>query len=402
MIILADRIITRLDRTTLAGGAVVIKQGRITAVGKASTLMSKYPGHRVVRLEKAVVMPGLVNVHTHLELPPLLNDIRANNYTDWVFNLLTEKKLLIRHDYAASAKSNIASLIRSGTTTVAEISTHAVSPRVLAKSGLRAIVYLEIIFMGKELDGLTIPSRGPVSRLMHYGLSPHSPHTISEPALLKINDISSKRHIPLCMHVAETREETLLLQRNKSALERLYAAARWDINLAPEARSSFRYLHRLGVLRPSFLAVHAVQANDTDIALIKRSGTAIAYCPRSNHEIGVGTMPLRKFLDARISVGLGTDSLASAPTLNLWDEMRYAYKVHRHSGVTRQDIFHMATLGGARALGMDQEIGSLEPGKKADLIAVPLPHKSTGDLYSDLLRETKTCTMNMVGGRFLC
>ena len=178
----------------------------------------------------------------------------------------------------------------------------------------------------------------------------------------------------------------------------LYAAARWDIGRAPVARSSFEYLHRLGVLGPSFLAVHAVQADNADIALIKRSGAGIAHCPRSNHELGVGAMRLGKFLEAHIPVGLGTDSLASSPSLNLWDEMRYAYKVHRRSGVTAQDIFGMATLGGAKALGMDHDIGSLEPGKKADIIAVSSPRKNTGDLYSDLLRETNTCIMSMVNG----
>jgi cytosine/adenosine deaminase-related metal-dependent hydrolase len=401
MIIQADRIITRLDRIPLIAGAVVVRNGRVHAVGKAAAITRKYPGHHIVRLERAVVMPGLVNVHTHLELPPLLDDIRAQNYTDWVLNLLKLKKRLTRHDYSSAAQGNIASLIRSGTTTVAEISTHGVSPLALRKSGLRSVVYHEIIFMREDISSLSFPRCGPASRLVRYGLSPHSPHTVSEPALRAIHRFSSRRHLRLCMHVAETREETLLLQRRKNGLERLYAAAGWDMNRAPVARSSFAHLHRLGVLGPSFLAVHAVHVDDQDIALIKRSGAGIAHCPRSNHEIGTGTMPLRKFLDARISVGLGTDSLASSPSLDLWDEMRYALRTHRRSGVTPQDIFHMATLGGARALDMDEEIGSLEPGKNADLIAVPLPLKDTGDAYSDLLRETKTCILTMVNGRIL-
>lgn len=401
MIIQADKIITKLDRIPLIAGAVVIRYGRIEAIGKATAMTRKYPAHRIVRLAQAVVMPGLVNVHTHLELPLLVEDIRAQNYTDWVFNLLERKKRLSRRDYTAAARGNIEALIRSGTTTVAEISTHGVSSLVLSRSGLRSVVYHEIIFMKEDLSGLAFPRRGPVSRLMHYGVSPHSPHTVSGPALRVLHQIASKRHLRLCMHVAETREETFLLQRRKSALERLYAAARWDMNRAPVAHSSFEHLHRLGVLGPSFLAVHAVQADNADIALIKRSGTAIAHCPRSNHELGVGTMPLRNFLDAGISVGLGTDSLASAPTLNLWDEMRYALRIHRRSGVTPQDIFHMATMGGARALGMGKETGSLEVGKKADIIALPLPQSDTGDLYSGLLRETKTCIMTMVNGHIL-
>ena len=401
MIIEADRIITRFDRNPVVAGAVVIHHGRILAVGKSTTIKRKYPNHRTVRLEQAVVMPGLVNVHTHLELPGLLDKIRTQNYADWVINLLKMKKDLTRHDYFAAVRRNIELLLRTGTTTVAEICTHGISPQMLRKSGLRSLVYYEIIFMRDDISGLVFPRHGPASPLVQYGYSPHSTHTISEPALRAVHQRSLKRNLPLCMHVAETYEETLLLQRKKSDLARLYAAARWDLNHAPAARSSFAYLHRLGILGASFLAVHAVHADKADIALIKRSGTGIAHCPRSNHEVGVGTMPLKKFLDACISVGLGTDSLASSPTLNLWDEMRYALKIHRRSGVTLQDIFHMATLGGARALGLDQDIGSLDPGKKADCIVVPLPKKNTGNLYSDLLRETNTCIMSMVNGHIV-
>ena len=401
MIIQADRIIARPDRVPVIDGAVVVKDGRVLALGKAASVTTNYPGHRIMRLEQAVVMPGLVNVHTHLELPPLLEQVRAHTYPDWVLNLLKQKKRLTQRDHAAAARKNIASLIQSGTTTVAEISTHGASSAALKESGMRAVIYQEIISMTQDPRSLVLPRRGTVSRLVRYGFSPHSPHTVSEPALRAIQKVASLRHIPLCMHVAETREETLLLHRKKSGLERLYAAAGWDTSLAPEGRSSIEYLQRIGILGPLLLAVHAVQADNIDIDLIKRTGTAVAHCPRSNHEIGVGTLPVKKYLDAGIPVGLGTDSLASAPTLNLWDEMRYALSIHRPAGIPPRNIVQMATLGGARALGMNHEIGSLEPGKRADCIAVPLPRKDTGDLCSDLLRETKTCIMTMVNGRVL-
>ncbi len=203
------------------------------------------------------------------------------------------------------------------------------------------------------------------------------------------------------MHVAESKDEIRLLQRKKSGFEKLYQAAGWDTAWSPEADSPFEYLHRLGLLSRNFLAVHAVQATDRDIGLMKKSRTPVAHCPRSNKETGVGKMPLKKFLDAGITVGLGTDSLASSPSLNMWDEMRYALRIHKNSGVSARDIFEIATLGGAKALGMEHELGSLEPGKKADLIAVPLPEKNTGDLYSDLLRETKSCIMSVVNGRII-
>jgi len=401
MIIQSDRIITAADRAPLTDGAIVIRYGRIHAVGNAARLKRLYSGHRIVRLERAVIMPGLVNVHAHLELPHMYDEIPSLNYTDWVLRLLARKKHLTNKDYSAAARANITALIRSGTTMVADITTHGCSPLLLCQSGIRAIIFHEIISMLDDRSTLVIPRLRPASRLVQYGYSPHSPHTVSEMALKEILRISNKLKLRLSMHVAETREETLLLQKKKSSLERLYAAARWDTNKLTEARSSFAYLLRLGLLGPSFLAVHAVQADTKDIAIIKRTRTGVAHCPRSNHELGVGTMPLKAFLDAHISVGLGTDSLASVPTLNLWDEMRYAYRVHRRSGVSPQDILHMATIGGARVLGMDRDIGSIAPGKQTDIIVVPLPRNNTGDLYSDLLRETKTCMMNMVNGRVI-
>ena len=236
---------------------------------------------------------------------------------------------------------------------------------------------------------------------MHAGLSPHAPHTVFESILRSLANEAPKRNIRLAMHVAESQDELKLFQRKKSGLERLYQVANWKIDWAPVDNSSFEYLKGLGLLSPDFMAVHAVQVTSKDIGLIKKSNISIAHCPRSNKETRVGRMPLKKMLDAGITVGLGTDSLASSPSLNLWDEMRYAYKIHKKDGITPKDIFRLATLGGAKALGMDKEIGSIEPGKKADLIVVPLPKKNTGDIYSDLIRETKSCIMSIVNGKVI-
>jgi cytosine/adenosine deaminase-related metal-dependent hydrolase len=203
------------------------------------------------------------------------------------------------------------------------------------------------------------------------------------------------------MHVAESKDELALLQRRKSGLDRVYNLAGWDLAWAPSGISSFEYLKRIGLLSPRLLAVHAVQATVEDIALIKKSKTSIAHCPRSNNKLRVGKLPLKKLLDAGITVGLGTDSLASSPSLSMWDEMRFAYKIHKQDGISAQDIFTLATINGAKALGLEKDVGSIEPGKKADIIAVPMPLRNTGNLYCDLLRETKSCIMTMVNGKIL-
>ncbi len=382
-------------------GAIVIVRDRIAAVGPAERIVKHYPGHRLYRFENAVLMPGLVNLHTHLELPPLLDAVRAPAFPDWVLNLVRAKRNLTTRDYASAATQNIKTLLQSGTTTVGEICTHGTSPELLKQSGLRAVVFHEIISMGPSslVPRLSSLASHPSSNLVQFGISPHAPHTVSEAMLLRIRDTSRKKNLRLAMHVAESKDEIRLLQGEKSGFEKLYRAAGWDPAWAPSADSPFQYLHRLGLLNEHFLAVHVIHVTDKDIRLIKKTRTFVAHCPRSNRETWVGKMSLRKFLDAGIVVGLGTDSLASSPSLNLWDEMRYAYRVHRRDGVSALDIFRLATAGGAKALSREKDIGSIEPGKKADVIAISLPEKSTGDPYSDLLRETESCMMVMVNGK---
>ncbi len=394
---------TRLKDTLIYDGAVVFNRGTILAAGKADKILRKYRGHKIARLNNSVLLPGLINLHTHLELPQLPGSIRPKTFPGWVLKLINHKMGLTPRDYVLAAKKNVQTLIKTGTTTAAEICTHDASPMLLKQSGLRAAIFWEIISMNPSAPVPRLASfvSCPASRLIQRGLSPHAPHTVSEQILRAIRNISLQKKLPLCMHVAESKDEIMLLQGKRSGFERLYRAVGWDRRWAPSADSPFEYLHTLGLLGPHFLAVHAVQVTDRDIRILKKSHTPVAHCPRSNRETGVGRMPLKKFLDTGITVGLGTDSLASSPSLNMWDEMRYALRIHRHDGVTAKDIFRLATIGGAKALGMEPEIGSLEPGKRTDLIAVPLPSNNTGDIYSDLLRETNFCIMSMVNGKIL-
>ncbi len=402
MIIISPICIDKTDLRTIIKGAVVVRRGVLLAVGPAERILNKFPGHRVLRLRNAVLLPGLVNLHTHLELPPLFDQIRAKEFPDWVLNLIKEKKNLKSGDYLAAARQNIETAIRTGTTTIGEICTHNISPSLLKNSGLRAVVFQEMICMNPEspvprlASWVTRPSS-----LIQTGISPHAPHTVSKNVLLGIKNLSLEKEIPVCMHVAESKDEIRLLRGKPGRFEKLYKAAGWERTWAPLADSPFEYLNKLGLLGPNLLAVHVVQIEDKDIALIKRSRTPIAHCPRSNKQTGVGKMPLKRLLDAGITVGLGTDSLASSPSLNMWEEMRFAYQIHKRDGVTPRDILTMASINGAKALGIDRLTGSLEPGKRADLIAVPMPERNTGDIYSDLLRETKFCIMAMVDGNIV-
>jgi 5-methylthioadenosine/S-adenosylhomocysteine deaminase len=311
------------------------------------------------------------------------------------------KRLQVK-DYETAARRNIMTLIETGTTSVGEICTHGITPHLLRQSGLRAVIFREIIAMHPNAPSPRYSSlvARPTS-LIRYGLSPHSPHTVSEASIDTLRAFSVKRNIPLSMHVAETRDEVRLLQRRPSGLARLYETAGWELNWAPRARSPVEYLYRKGLLSHRFLAVHAVHLMPSDIALLKSAGASVAHCPRSNQQMHVGKMSLKRLLDADIPVGLGTDSLASVPSISMWDEMRFAEKIHRSDGIAPRDILWLATGGGAAALGLEENIGSIKPHKKADLILLPLPRKDTGDPCADLLRDTKSCIMSMINGVIL-
>jgi cytosine/adenosine deaminase-related metal-dependent hydrolase len=402
MILICSKLITCKPQIPLIeNGAIAINKGTILAVGKEDNIRKRFSSHRVIYLENVVLMPGLVNLHSHLELPPLLEHVRGKSFPDWIINLIRAKKDLNNKDYQHATRINIDTLIQTGTTTVGEICTHGISPALLKKSGLRAVVFHEIISMNRDQITLPLWSFFRPSSLMQSGLSPHSPFTVSEPSLKAIRALLQRKDIRIAMHIAESKDETGLLQGKKNGLEKLYHLAGWDLRWAPRGHSSIEYLKRIGFLSPNLIAVHAVQVTGKDIEAIRKSKVSVAHCPRSNKETGVGKMPLNKLLNAGITVGIGTDSLASSPSLNMWDEMRYAHRIHRRESVSAEKIFKIATSGGAKALGLNKVIGTLEPGKRADIIAVPLPSKNTGDIYSDLLRETKSCIMSVVDGKIL-
>ncbi|HAS54973.1 MAG: hypothetical protein A2X56_00605 [Nitrospirae bacterium GWC2_57_13] len=407
MILTAPILLTmRRGAPPVTDGAIVVLHDRIINAGPAEKILRQYRGHRVRSFENAVLMPGLVNVHTHLELPALLKEIRSSTLPGWVLNLIEAKKRLQPVDYRTATAENIKTLLRTGTTALGEICTHGASPALLKQSGLRAVIYHEIISMDPRLPGPVPPAglargRWVKTALLRPGISPHAPHTVSGPVLRQITAAARKKGLPLAMHVAESLDEVRLLQGKASGFSRLYEAAGWDPNWAPSAPSPIAYLALVGILGPRLLAVHAVHADARDRMLLKKALVPVAHCPRSNNETGVGTMPLKLFLDAGITVGLGTDSLASSPSLSLWDEMRSALALHRNTGVTSHHLLLLASTGGAKALGMGSDIGSIEAGKKADIIAIRLPVKNTNDIYSDLLRETESGIMTMVNGKIL-
>ncbi|WP_337287801.1 amidohydrolase family protein [Candidatus Methylomirabilis sp.] len=412
--ILTARLLLPISDPPILDGGLFIRDGAICAVGKASELIREFPTEPHDDLGSAVILPGLVNAHTHLELTGLHGRLPlGKSFTEWVTALLGLRAELDDEFFATSARLGATTLLRSGVTCVADITMFGSSVAPLKAAGLRGIIFQEILgphpeqamerldAAEKALQSLQLHTDGS---LLSVGLSPHAPYSLSEPLLLRCAELLRRRNLPATIHLAESPEEVTYigLGLGPIATELLPAVGRHSSSHRVCGESPVAFIDRVGLLSDQLLAVHLVHVGMSDLKLLRQRGVALAVCPRSNHYLKVGTAPLPRYLAASLRVGLGTDSLASNDTLSLWDEMRFARRLY-DGAVTPQQLVTMATLGGADALGMAGTIGSLTPGKRADFIALAIDHLDDADPYGSLLSQASddSVVLSMVEGKIL-
>ncbi len=396
-------------------GGVVLEGSRIAAVGPTELLSRNYPQAAHHPLRGYLLMPGLVNAHTHLELTALRDRVPpGDDFVSWLLRLIAEKKTLGEADVAASIQEGLEECLASGTTCVGEVSNTRHSLRILRNAGVRGVVFQEIL--GRPTANLSAPMaelRATIETMqadsgerITIGVSPHSPYTLSPALLSQLATYLNTKGLLYSIHIAESQDEMDYFLKDRGALrERLFPAVGWErAGRSKPVGSPLALLDRVGLLTPRLLAVHGVHLSPQEITRLAQAGAAFAICPRSNDTLRVGRAPLATMLAAAAAVGLGTDSLASNDSLSLWDEMRFLRRGPGASAApSPAQILRMATLEGARALGLAAAIGSLEAGKEADLIAVRTPMVSGEDPTEALIEETEPAALGlaMVAGRAL-
>lgn len=397
MFVLAARYLLPVSQPVIRDGAILIEERRIRAVGPQTVLKRVHPEATWRDLGEAILLPGLVNLHTHLELGTLRGQVPpGRSFVDWVLNLLERKRGLSWNDYATAAEQGITELIRSGTTCVGEVSSIGASFAGLKRSGLRGVVYREVIGLDDSRAGdiAEVPfahlqemreqaGGGP----LEVGIAPHAVYSVSPKLFGLCRELQLRLDLKVAIHAAESGAEIEYLGSGIGQIRsRLLPRTGWgDIPPPILGTTPVSYLDSLRLLDPSCLLIHAVHLSEEDLEIVAKSGARIAHCPRSNAHLGVGRAPLKAIRDHNIPVGLGTDSLASNDSLSLWDEIRFAHQAH--SGLlSPPEWVSMATIEGAQALGLDGEIGTLESGKRADLIALALD-EARDDPYEYLLHE---------------
>jgi len=344
-----------VDGPPLKDALVAWEDGRIVEVA---------PGRAERHYDDAIILPGLVNAHSHLEYAVYAGFGDGQVFGDWLATHIVRKRALVHDEMVAIARRGAADSLGAGITTTADYSFSGASASAAADLGLRAIVYLEVF--GADPDETArqfedTRARAPESELVRVGISPHAPYTCS----VEVYRWCLSLGIPVGTHLAESAAEHEWLVSGTGPL-----APNRAVLVEPTGRRAVETLAE--VLGPQLLCAHCVHIEDDEIRELARYDVPVAHCPRSNALLGCGIAPLADVRAAGIRVGLGTDSPASTPSFDAWEELRTAVvmsraREQRPDALDATAALRLATVDAARAIGLDDQVGSLTPGKKADL-----------------------------------
>jgi 5-methylthioadenosine/S-adenosylhomocysteine deaminase len=352
-------------------GAVVVEGERIAAVGSRSEIVERCPESKLQSFGEAVILPGLINTHTHLELTALRGYLEneERDFFAWLRKLtIARLQLLTPDDIRVSAMWGACEAVRAGITFVDDASDSALmSLTALRDVGLGGVVYQESFgpdarLAAENFEKLKLKIeelRANETTLVRAGVSPHAPYTVCGPQLEMIADFARAENLPLMMHAAESEAEDLFLREGCGVFAE--GLARRSIEWKAPGMSTIQYLLKRGVLNVRPLLAHCIRVDEKDIETLRDTGAKVAHCPKSNAKLGHGRAPFAKFLESGVAVGLGSDSVASNNTCDILEEARFATLLARAGGddVSAARILETAT-------------GELKDGVQADLAVISL------------------------------
>ena len=385
------------NRRVIEDGAVAVAGGRIVAVGTRAEVTGRYIAREVIDARGAAVIPGLIHGHTHVPMSLFRGIADDLDLSEWLTKYIfpAEAKNVTEEFVRAGTQLGLAEMIRGGTTTYCDMYyfEDAIAEET-ERAGVRGLLG-ETVIDFPVADNKTWPdamryaerfvARWKGNRLITAAIAPHAPYTVSEAHLKEVRSFSDRTGAPVVTHVAETRKEVEDITRDHGA-------------------TPVEYLSRIGFLSPRDVFAHTVHLTENEIGLLKRNGVGSVHNPESNMKLASGVAPVPQLMKAGVAVGLGTDGAASNNDLDMWEAMDYAAKLHKLSTgdpkvVTAEEALAMATIGGARALHMEGDIGSLEEGKRADIVVVGLDslHQTPRyNVYSHLVYATKASDVRTV------
>lgn len=408
--ILRARVVFPVWRPPIEDGAVVVSGDRIFAVGDWRNLRTEFSGE-VCDLGETILMPGLVNAHCHLDYTHMAGLFPPRkSFCDWIKLITTEKAHWTYSDFAGSWLDGAKMLLRTGTTTVADIeAVPELLPDVWESTPLRVWSLLEMtgVRSRRNPDHILNEALRTVHSLRHdrcvAGLSPHAPYSTTPRLLRRSAAAARKRKLLVATHVAESATEVEMFQHGRGEMFEWLEHNGRDMSDC-NGVSPVQHLARQRLLGANLLAIHLNHLAPGDARLLARKKVNVVHCPRSHDYFQHEPFPYRALANAGVNLCLGTDSLATIrttrrgqPELNLFREMQ-AF-AHQHLAVPDHKIVRMATLNGARALGLAGKLGELKADALADLIALPFTRKRS-ELHEAIIYFTGDVTASMIGGQW--
>ncbi|MBE0574780.1 MAG: amidohydrolase family protein [Desulfuromonadales bacterium] len=380
------RFLLPISAPPLENGALLVDGGQIIAVDTFNNLAAAHPGAAVIDFGDTALLPPMVNAHTHLELSAFADwaakaaePAAPQDFVDWILWLVRVRRSISAEQLYESLAAGLRSSLLAGTGAVGDIFTGLGSVSAYQHSPLHGRVFAEVL--GHE-PAVVAGRLAAIAKLLEHhpgpsldwGLSPHAPYTLSSAATDQVFAFAERQSLQCSIHLAESADETAFLQNGSGAIaEKLYTMAKWNfaVDSVPGCGPVTAFCKK-GRLRHGDLAVHGVQVDPAEIDLLKQTGCIVVLCPRSNAALNVGKAPVAAYLKAGVPLALGTDSLASSSSLSIWDEMAFAGHWFPGEAGPREWL-EIATLGGARALGLHKRMGQLTPGCDASFQVVALP-----------------------------
>lgn len=371
-----------MDSAVVRDGAVAFADGKILAVGPAKQVLATHPNARVTDLGQSIVLPGLVNAHTHLELSNCAaGESPGGSFTDWIVGIRARMKQPAdgTHFAAAGAIEGMTQSLAYGVTTVGDISQNPAITRPIMRNGpLRVVSYGEVLGLAgaqhlAETRLLGAVDRSNDSATLRAAISPHAPYTVDLPTYQRCVQIAIKQQLPLATHLAENSDEREFLLHQTGPFRGVWDALKmWADGVQTHPAGPIEFAHAIGLLAyERSLLAHVNYCSDEELAWLAAGSASVVYCPRTHAYFGHPPHRWHDMLTAGINVAVGTDSCASSPDLNLVDELRLLRKIA--PDVPAMSLWQLATTRAARAIGQAEQIGSLSPGKCADWIAFSTP-----------------------------
>src|SRR2546429_2586387 len=385
------------SRRVIEDGGIAIKDGHIVAVDTAALMDLNYSARQVIEAQGKVVIPGLINGHTHVPMTLFRGIADDLDLQEWLTKYIfpAEAKNVTEDFARVGTRLGIGEMIRSGTTTYCDMYyfEDAIADETY-KAGMRGVLGETVIDFAVADNKTNAEAMAYVEKFVAHwkgntlivpAIAPHAPYTVSEDHLKAVRAFSDRTGAPIVTHISETKREV-------------------DDSIKAKGASPIDYLNRIGFLNNRVIAAHVVWPSEEELGLLKKLGVGIVHNPQSNMKLASGVAPVPEMLKQDLPVGLGTDGAASNNDLNLWEEMDTAAKLHKLISkdpkvVNAEEAFEMATIRGARALHLEKEIGSIEKGKRADLVIVDLDDLNqtpSYNIYSDLVYATKASNVRTV------